>query len=102
MRTQITNWQNAERTTFNPEDAGGEFSPGASTLRRIHLKGGNQSSCLFEIWREDNSREELLINSYPDRNIVWSGSVALGANDKVVVVTRHARHAMDCDVMVDA
>jgi len=91
---------NDERTTFDPEDAGGEFAPGASTLRRIFLEGGNQSSCLFEIWREDNSREELLINSHPDRNVTWRGSVNLGARDKVVVTTRHGRQPMTCEVSV--
>lgn len=86
--------------TYAEEDVGGEFSPGAGTLRNICLKGGNQSSTEFKVIFGAGGEEQLLACPFPDRQVSWSGEVALLAGDKVIVTTKNGEHAMSCDVVV--
>lgn len=84
--------------TFDPEPAGGEFSPSTGTLKAITLQGGNQSSVEFKIIYGDGAEKQLCVCGFPDRQVHWSGSEALAATDKISVITQHARRAMVCDL----
>lgn len=86
--------------TYAEEDVGGEFMPGAGTLRKILLTGGNQSSAEFKVVFGAGGEDQLLVNQFPDRQVRWEGALVLAADDKVLVTTKHAEHAMSCDVVV--
>lgn len=88
--------------TYGEEDAGGEFTPGKGTLRSILLHGGNQSSAEFRVVYANGKESQLLVCPSSDRQVFWSGSVELDHDDKIVVITKHAEYAMQCDIICEA
>jgi len=86
------------RTIYPVEAAGGEFEPGAGTLKTISLHAGGQSSAEGKIVYGAGGEKQIFVCLEPRHQFLWKGQEALSAGDKVVVVTRNAAHAITCDL----
>lgn len=93
--------QDAVKTIYPIETAGGEFSPGVCTLRQVTIETFGQDWWRAKIVHGDLS-ETLLGDGHDFEEMhILDVNIALAADDKVVALTHDAKGPITCNVVFD-
>jgi hypothetical protein len=85
--------------SYPREDAGGEFMPGACTVKNITLKGGGGQGDVEFIHHEDGVGEhQIFAVTTPAKEVSWKGELAIGDYDKIIAKTQHGSKKMSCSI----